>query len=122
MGPNRREPYLLRQPRRCGPGHLHRRDARLLLVLPGRAPEWGADAARDRQCHRSQGRTPGNLSRAGRISRRGTGRCAMTETLEQAQSAEVLAYQAKELQWFLQHEGVQRAFSATVDRITKEWE
>ena len=46
----------------------------------------------------------------------------MTETLEQAQSAEVLAYQAKELQWFLQHEGVQRAFMSTVDRITKEWE
>ncbi len=46
----------------------------------------------------------------------------MTDTLEQAQSAEVLAYQAKELQWFLNHEGVQRAFISTMNRITKEWE
>jgi hypothetical protein len=46
----------------------------------------------------------------------------MSDTIEAAVAAEVLAYQAKELQWFLQHEGVQRAFIATMNRITKEWE
>lgn len=46
----------------------------------------------------------------------------MTDTIEEAAAAEVLAYQAKELQWFLNHDGVRRAFMATVDRITKEWE
>lgn len=46
----------------------------------------------------------------------------MTDTIEEAAAAEVLAYQAKELQWFLHHDGVQRAFIATMNRITKEWE
>ncbi len=46
----------------------------------------------------------------------------MMDDLAAAKAAEVLAYEAKELQWFLNHDGVRRAFMATVDRITKEWE
>ena len=46
----------------------------------------------------------------------------MTDDLAAAKTAEVLAYEGKELQWFLNHEGVKRAFIATMDRITKEWE
>jgi hypothetical protein len=45
----------------------------------------------------------------------------MTDELDEALSAEVLAYQAKELSWFLAHEGYQRAVEATETRITKEW-
>ena len=45
----------------------------------------------------------------------------MTETLEQAQSAEVLAYQAKELSWFLNHDGYKRAVESTERRIIAEW-
>ena len=46
----------------------------------------------------------------------------MTDELELAESAEVLAYQAKELNWFLNHDAVKKAFMSTVDRISKEWE
>jgi len=45
----------------------------------------------------------------------------MTDALDEAISAEVLAYQAKELSWFLNHEGWTRARDATEQRITREW-
>jgi len=41
--------------------------------------------------------------------------------LEATQAAEVLAYQAKELSWFLNHESWARAVAATEQRITREW-
>ena len=37
-------------------------------------------------------------------------------------SIEQLAYAAKELQWFLSHDAVTKAFKATEQRIAKEWE
>ena len=45
----------------------------------------------------------------------------MTTTFETAQAEEVLAYQAKELSWFLNHEGWQRAVASTERRIIQEW-
>jgi len=37
-------------------------------------------------------------------------------------SMEQLAYATKELQWFLRHEAVLKAFQSTEIRIRKEWE
>lgn len=37
-------------------------------------------------------------------------------------SAEVQAYQAKEVQQFLKHRGLEVAFQRTKDRITRQWE
>lgn len=42
-------------------------------------------------------------------------------TIEEATAAEVLAYQAKELSWFLNHEGWKRAVESTERRIVEEW-
>ena len=36
-------------------------------------------------------------------------------------SPEQTAYEAKEVQWFLKHEGLQKAFQATEDRIIRHW-
>ena len=41
--------------------------------------------------------------------------------LEASRSAEVLAYQAKELSWFLNHESWAKAVDATEQRIVREW-
>jgi hypothetical protein len=41
--------------------------------------------------------------------------------LLEAESAEALAYQAKEVQHLLNHEGVKRAFATTEQRIFRQW-
>jgi len=42
--------------------------------------------------------------------------------LLEAESAEALAYQAKEVQHLLAQDGVKRAFAATRERIIRQWE
>ena len=42
--------------------------------------------------------------------------------LLEAQSAESLAYQAKEVQLLMNHDALKRAFASTRERIIRQWE